>query len=82
MIMRIARRPISRTFRVIEIARMLAPDAGQQPVQGLHAVPAVAVGRRAIGLGLAGPAQDGQQETGKNYGKNMGAHGVFVRPGT
>ena len=56
--MRIARRTIGGTFGVIEVAGMLAPDAGQQPVKRLHAA---SPGRRPIRLATAGAAQGGQQ---------------------
>ena len=79
MIMRIAGRPVSGTFCVVEIAGVIAPDARQQPVERLNAIPALA--RRPIGLSLAA-ASGSQQDTCENQGKKPGAHGFFVRPGT
>ena len=77
--MRVTGWPVGGTFRIIEIAGMIAPDSRQQPVQRLNAI--APVPRRAIGLGLA-RACGGEQDPSQDYGKNMGAHGVFVRPGT
>ena len=82
MIMRIAGRPVGGPLRIIEIAGMIAPDSRQQPVQWLDAITPVPRRRRPIGLRLAKATCGGQQNTRQNYGKNMRAHGVFVRPGT
>ncbi len=51
--MRIAGRPVGGAFGIIEIARMVAPDTRQQPVQRLDAIAPIAR-RPPIGLGLAG----------------------------